>query len=476
MVEHRGTVGRLTDSRNTVKSHDVGGGEEGLTINRLPSRTHRAGHWTTIGIGFALALALAQPQARAESLKDALATLSQTHPQIQAAAKLLQAGKERETEAFSGFLPRAEVQGETGPQHVINHAPLNNGEDLNDRRDNARVSVTQNLFNGFGDSARLHAAENNTAVLAATLDATKQAVYLEAITAYLNVLREQRLINVSILNERNIQNQLHLEDERVKRGAGITVDVLQAKSRLQIARERRVAFEGRLRAAVARYRQVFDKAPDIGALEDARPKPDLLPKTLDDALALGRANNPNARISDFTARANDDKRDVEMADYYPTLDLVGAAEYQNNTSGQEGRADSYSVLLRSRWEFFSGLRSRARVEAATRTYEASKSTRLFTLRKVDEEVRIAWENLQTQRQRVDLLDNAVTIAEDVLRARHKLREAGKETALNVLDAEGEVFNAQINRIEAEYDARLANYRVIYATGQLNGKTLGLPNG
>jgi outer membrane protein TolC len=46
----------------------------------------------------------------------------------------------------------------------------------------------------------------------------------------------------------------------------------------------------------------------------------------------------------------------------------------------------------------------------------------------------------------------------------------------VLDAEGEVFNAQINRIEAEYDARLALYRVIFATGQLNEKTLGLPKG
>jgi outer membrane protein TolC len=46
----------------------------------------------------------------------------------------------------------------------------------------------------------------------------------------------------------------------------------------------------------------------------------------------------------------------------------------------------------------------------------------------------------------------------------------------VLDAEGEVFNAQINRIEAEYDARLALYRVIFATGQLNEKTLGLPEG
>jgi len=368
------------------------------------------------------------------------------------------------------------VLGETGPESVDNHPPRNNGEDFDARRDRAQLTVTQNLFNGFGDSARLRAAKSNSGVLAATVDATKQAVFLEGISAYLNVLREQKLINVAILNERNIQNQLRLEDERVQRGAGITVDVLQAKSRLQIARERRVAFEGRLRAASARYLQVYGTPPEVATLEDVRPPAGILPQTLDDAIRLGNAENPNGRISDFTARANDDRRDVEKSEYYPTLDVVGSAEYEDNTGGIEGRQDTYSLFLRGRWEFFSGLKNRARVEAASKTYEASKSTHAYTLRKVDEEVRIAWENLLTQRERVSLLENAVTIADEVLRARRQLREAGKETALNVLDAEGEVFNAQINRIEADYDARIAAYRVMYATGQLNEKNLGLPEG
>lgn len=412
----------------------------------------------------------------AESLKDALASLRTTHPQVQAATRLYEAGQERENEAFGDFLPRAELLGETGPEWVDNQDPRNNGRDFNDRRDKVKLTVTQNLFNGFGDEARLRAAKHTSGVLASTLEATKQSVFLEGIATYLNILREQKLINVSILNERNIQNQLRLEDERVQRGAGISVDVLQAKSRLQIARERRVAFEGRLRAASARYQQVFNRAPDVTTLEDARPPNGLLPASLESALEEGRANNPNTKISQFTARANDERRDVEKAEYYPSLDLVGSAEYEDNTSGLEGSREIYSVFLRSRWEFFSGLKSRARVEAANKTYEASKSTQVFTMRKVDEEVRIAWENLQTQRQRVDLLDNAVTIADEVLRARRRLREAGKETALNVLDAEGEVFNAQINRIEAEYDARLAIYRVMFATGKLTEQNLGLPQG
>jgi adhesin transport system outer membrane protein len=431
-----------------------------------------------LGLGSALAFVLACTPGplRAEPLEAALASLRDSHPQIQAARQLYDAGQSRENEAFSGYLPKAELLGETGPESVNNHQPRNGGEDFDARRDKAQVTVTQNLFNGFGDSARVRAAKNNSAVLAATLDATEQSVYLEGITAYLNVLREQKLINVAILNERNIQNQLRLEDERVQRGAGITVDVLQAKSRLQIARERRVAFEGRLRAASARYQQVFGSPPDIATLQDVEPPAHVLPQTLDDAIRLGNAENPNGKISDFTARANDDRRDVEESEYYPSVDVVGSAAYEDNTGGLEGRREIYSLFLRGRWEFFSGLKTRSRVDAANKTYEASKSTRRYTLRKVDEEVRIAWENLQTQRERVSLLGNAVTIADEVLRARRQLREAGKETALNVLDAEGEVFNAQINRIEADYDARLAIYRVMFATGRLDDKTLGLPEG
>ena len=59
----------------------------------------------------------------------------------------------------------------------------------------------------------------------------------------------------------------------------------------------------------------------------------------------------------------------------------------------------------------------------------------FVTQKVIEEVRLAWQRLETNRERVRLLQNAVNIAAEVLDARRKRREAGRETALIVLDAE-----------------------------------------
>jgi len=414
--------------------------------------------------------------ARAQEMREELARLITTHPQIAAARKQKDAGVERIDEAFSGFLPRADVVGETGYEHAENNVTNDLDQTFSGYNDRVRLSVTQNLFNGFGDSARLQAARLDAAVLDAKLTATKQSLLLEGIAAYLNVLREKQLIDIARLNERNIQNRLRLEDERVRRGAGITVDVLQAKSRLQIAKERRVAFEGRLRAAEAQYLQVYNRQPDVTAMAAAPPLGVTLPASLEDTLALAKANNPTVQAGEFTARANRERRMVAKSEYYPTVDLVGEIEYEGNANGTDNDQETYGVFVRGRWEFFSGFKSRARIRAANRTYEASQRTLDFSHRKVAEEVRLSWESLNTQRQRVGLLENAVRIAQEVLRARQRLRKAGKETALNVLDAEGEVFNAQINFVEALFDSKIAVFRVIRSSGLLNEKTLGLESG
>jgi outer membrane protein TolC len=55
----------------------------------------------------------------------------------------------------------------------------------------------------------------------------------------------------------------------------------------------------------------------------------------------------------------------------------------------------------------------------------------------------------------------------------KLRAAGKETAINVLDSLSELRTAQINFVNASYDARVSVYRVLRAIGHLHPKDMGL---
>ena len=106
-------------------------------------------------------------------------------------------------------------------------------------------------------------------------------------------------------------------------------------------------------------------------------------------------------------------------------------------------------------------------------YQASRDTHHSSVRTVVESTRLAWQQLVTARQRVDLLENAVGIAGEVFQARANLREAGNETIINVLIAEDEVNNARINLTIARYDAILAVYQLLLATGRLDLETLGV---
>jgi len=97
---------------------------------------------------------------------------------------------------------------------------------------------------------------------------------------------------------------------------------------------------------------------------------------------------------------------------------------------------------------------------------------LAVTREVSQEVETSWNELMTSRERVDLLENAVALAAEVFDSRRRLRDTGRETALNVLDAENELYNARINLVGATFDARRASYRLLQGTGALTPRTLG----
>ncbi|MCB2101769.1 MAG: TolC family outer membrane protein [Rhodobacterales bacterium] len=412
---------------------------------------------------------------RAADLAHELADLLRDHPQIRAESKGVDSSREGVNRTFSDYLPRVRVTGDIGPESVDNPTTRGRGPDPYRRLSSAGgISVTQNLFNGFATSSAMRSAELGVEIARLTLEGTQQQVLFEGIRAYLDVLRQQRLITLSRRNEQTIQRQLNLEDARVQRGSGIAVDVLQAKSRLQLARERRITFEGALADAVTRYTQVYGHAPDLAAMVDPQPPVAEIPPTLDAATDVALEENPSVSNAGSQTEAARERKRAVRSEYYPSLDLVGEANYEKDKDAVRGTRRDYSVLLKAEWDLFTGLSTRAGVAQATHDYLARKDREELVRRKVIEQVGLAWQALLTARDRLDLLDNAVNIATAVHDSRKKLREAGKETVINVLDAENEIFNAEINYTAAAYDERSAVYQLLLSMGRLTATRLDLP--
>lgn len=436
----------------------------------------RSAGWTLAWLAFAACTAAAWP-ASAQPLKEELRGLLISHPDIQAAEKKVGSSRENITQMEAEYLPRVTVEADTG--HQTQSTPDDralSGEPYSAVRDSATVTITQNLFNGFSTTAGVQIAELNAQVARLSLEGTRQNTLFEGIRAYLNVQRQRRLIELATNNEENIQTQLNLENERVERGAGIAVDVLQAKSRLEIAKERLVTFEGDLENSISAYVQVFDHAPNLDTMSDPTVPVDLIPDNLERAIAIAINDNP-AIVNSATnvAVAREQKKRLG-SEYLPSLDLVGKWYVEKNVDSVPGMQRDYQVLLQASWNLFSGFTTSSKSRQAALDLGAKKDTQDLTERRVIEQTRVSWQSLATARQRVDLLENAVNIASEVFDARQKLREAGKDTVINVLDAANEIFSARINFVQASYDEQIAVYQLLLAMGQLSANQLGLDQG
>ncbi len=414
----------------------------------------------------------------AASLEKELAGLMLDHPNIRAAYKTVESLRQGIERAKADYYPQISATADVGSERIDSPAERNQGDgqegEISSRTpQSGNVTFTQNLFNGFLTTSQVRTARLNRELGQMTLEGTLQNTVFEGITAYVNVLRQKRLIELALENEATIQRQLNLEDERVQRGSGVAVDVLQAKSRLQVAKERRVTFEGGLQDAISRFAQTFNHPPDINAMTDPVPPVEMVPSDLERATDSAIIGNPalgNTSVSIEIAR---ETKRAAKAEFYPVFDLEGQWNFEKHAGAIIGVRRDYSVTLRATWDLFTGFSTRSLLSQASFNVGASKDIHDFTSRKVIEQTRLAWQALMTARERLVLLENAVNIASEVFTSRQKLREAGKETVINVLDAENEVNNAQINFTSASYDERVSVYQLLLAMGLLNPVGLNL---
>jgi len=150
----------------------------------------------------------------------------------------------------------------------------------------------------------------------------------------------------------------------------------------------------------------------------------------------------------------------------PNFDLALTRNRDNNAAGQYKR-DEDSALVKMSWNLFAGGETSKRTQAAVLDQKEAAEREISARNKTSEALRISWNQYQKGMERLDLLDTAIKTSRAVMNGRKKLRDAGKETALAVLDAEVEHFGVLANKVNATIDARVGGYRLLSTMGMLN---------
>lgn len=426
--------------------------------------------------------------ALANPLEPELRKVLTDHPGIKASRIASAASDHRADAARGALLPRVTLSGDKGREQVesTSYTPLpqtereilgTNGIKPQSsfsrlHREQVALSVEQTVYDGGRRRAQVQVATLDREIQNLNYQSQTQDVLVEALTAYMQVARYLTLIRLATLNEETTQRQLELERKRLDGGGGIAVDVLQARTRLQIVRERRVFYEQGLRDASANYEQVFGRPPSTATMQDLLPFDARLPATVIAAVNKGLEQNIRMRIAAKQIERARTQIEAERAGFLPALDLVGARTSSRNVA-QIYQKDEASVLLKFSWNLYSGGETTNRHAAAGKDHEEQVERLAMTRNKITESIRVAWNQLVNGSERLELLDSAAAIAKDVMEDRKRLRDAGKESALSVLDSEVEYYGVLSNKVNAIFDNRINSYRLLSLLGELTPETIGL---
>lgn len=453
------------------------------------SRRRRAA--AVVGLALAHMVGVWSGPARAENLEEALALAYTTNPQLDAQRAALRSADERVSQAVAGYHPQVTARGSVGVNRSITETSNGVGStsDPNGttrattQSKSAGVDLNQPLYQGGRISAGIEAAENRVRSQRALLSAAEQEVLKQAVTVYMDVVRDQAVLRLTTSNEQVLRRQLEAAQDRFRVGEITRTDVSQAESRLARATADRVSAEGRLQSSRSAYLRVVGKTP--GELKAPRVSYKL-PASSDETVTQARTSNPSVIAATYDEKAARSDIETSNSARLPNLSLKAGVgrDWNDYTSyslspssrtrpGDTERDNAY-VRAEVSVPLYTGGANEARVreakqEASRRQVLIEQSRRQAT----DEAVR-SWQQLVTSRASIQSRRSQVRASEIALEGVRQEATVGSRTVLDTLDAEQELLDARVQLVSAERDEVVAAFTVLSAIGQLTARQLGLP--
>lgn len=415
----------------------------------------------------ALAAGLGITPSHAQSLQDALAQAYAQNPTLESERAQLRATDELVPQARAGFFPVITATGDAA--RTWTEAP-GGGTDASTSQ-SADLSISQPIYRGGRTTAAVSRAENLVQAQRAALVTTEQTVLLEAATAYLDVVRDQAVLDLNVNNEQVLRRQLEAAQDRFRVGEITRTDVSQAESRLARANADRILSEGILNSS----RAVFARL--VGVVPGNLTQPQLtlsLPNSLQEAITLAEDNNPRVIASRFAELAAVDSVDQVRGDLLPTVTVNGTVGRRWDRSLNDQTRDDASIVARVTIPIYQGGGEYARVREAKHTANQRRIEVDEAQRAVREGAIRAWEGLVTSRASIQSRQEQVRSATIALEGVRQEATVGSRTVLDVLDAEQELLNARVELARSQRDELVAAFQVLSATGQLTAGRLALP--
>ena len=330
--------------------------------------------------------------------------------------------------------------------------------------------ATLNVFSGFSKFSSLSSSKHSRDAADATTRYTRELVVQDVITAYFNLLRYEKLLEVAIETRDQATRELERTETYFRLGSTAKSDVLQQRVRLENTKLDVVVADNNVKKAFANLAYAMNRPlaepfrVDASALATDFAVEDLA-GLYQEALAsrqdlVSNEHKLEARRNDVTTASSG---------LYPSLNVYANYSYSNNESpyrfgSQKSEAISFGYSVS--WNVFDRLqtwtgRSRARANARIAEYELEQARM-----NVQVEIRQLHTSLIEARERSNVSKETIEQSKEELRLAQERFRVGAGTTLDVITAQVNLASARAEEVQAICDFLIAEAQIRRATGRL----------
>ncbi len=435
----------------------------------MPDRSNAA-RAMVFGAGIAIGLIMASA-ANAESLRDAAASAYKYNPRLDAERARQRATDEDVARAHSGYRPRVSGTADIGYNRTDSKpGGAGGGTNGETHPKGYAINATQPIFSGFRTLNGVRVAESTVRAGRETLRNVEQSVLLEAVTSYMDVVRDQAILKLRENNVEVLSRELKATRDRFSVGEVTRTDVAQAEARRAAAVSQLDLARANLKTSRANFERTVGHPPN--RLSDQKPPYRLLPKSLSEAVDITLREAPTVVGALYTEQGARHNVDLIWGELLPTVRLDASYSHRYDTSVTVDETETSTVRGVLDVPLYEAGDVRARVRAAKHTH-VSRIQQIEQARTEAKATTIsAWSALTAAKAQLQSDQAQVDATRTALTGVREEERVGQRTLLDVLNAEQEALNAQVSLVTTKRNLVVAAYALMASVGRLTIAELG----
>jgi adhesin transport system outer membrane protein len=406
--------------------------------------------------------------ASAETLPEAVATAISQHPTVQQAIAAQRAAREEVGKEKSNYFPKISVSTAAGRVYGDNATSrglsVTRGAGYSGMWEGS-LTVSQMIFDGLKTPSLVGASKAKDQAAQSLISATHESLALQTSLSYLNVLRARESLSVLSAYKGTLDGYKDKIRKMVDEGAADDAELQQAEV-ITLELQNMIAnFEGQVQSAGVEFAQLTGHMPESD-LEKPLDVSSLIPATADEAVGYAVKHHPQLVSAEKQVDAAVLNADAERAVLFPSVtgELSSYRKDVDDLIG--GEVEDDRALLRATWALSTGGGEFASVRKAKQEIAQTQAEKAATGRSVESSIRAAYANLETTTRQLGILTGRLAAEQKLLETYRAQFEGGKVRILQLLQAENQTMNAQIELLNAKYRQIAAQYSVLGGMARL----------